>query len=168
MKHFFAAMAVSLSISAPAHAAVDGCLVGTWWADISDIADLMTMQMGSRATALGGDARMDIAASGDMRITVRSLQFNVTMPDAPASVVTINGYSAGDIDAAGGVWTARVPDYNLTGSADVLGQTLSIPFTSSTGMFGGGLGGYWCNGSQLVFETDPSRPAGIARTWRRG
>lgn len=167
MKHLRTATFLAALTASPAFA-TDSCMVGTWWADISDIADLMTLQTGQTARALGGDARMDIAADGSMRITVRDLQISMTMPDIPPTVVTVNGYSAGVIIGSDGVWTAQVPEYNLTGSADVLGQTLSIPFTSATGLFGGGLGGYWCTGSQLILETDPSAPAQIARTWQRG
>lgn len=168
MKPVVLAFLGSISLANSAQAAVDSCLVGTWWADISDLADLMTLQMGNRASALGGDARMDIAADGAMRITAREMQVSVAMPDIPEVVVTVDGYSAGSIDATDGVWITTVPEYNLTGTADVLGQPMSIPFTSATGMFGGGLGSYRCNATQLIFESDPTGPARIPRTWQRG
>jgi hypothetical protein len=155
-------------LSATPAAAFDTCFVGTWWADLSDIADLMTLQTGQSATPMGGDARMDIAADGALRITVRDLRINMTLPDAPPTLVTVNGYSAGSISPDDGVWLANVSDYSLTGSADVLGQTLAIPFTSATGIFGGGAGAYRCSSEQLLLETDPSLPPRIARTWTRG
>lgn len=111
---------------------------------------------------------MDVEASGAFRITVRDLTINVSMPNAPAMDVKVNGYSAGTLDAAENVWTAFVGDYNLVGQANVLGQPLSIPFTSASGMFGGGLGWFDCSPTLLQFETDPTRPAQMVRRWQRG
>ena len=156
------------TIASPAAAAVESCVIGTWWADISDLADMMALQMNGTARAVGGDVRMDVDATGNFRITVRDLRIEVQPPGSPVVPVTVTGYSAGSIDASANAWTAVVPEYNLTGSADVLGSTLSIPFTSATGMFGGGLGWFDCTATQLRFETDPTRQMQMVRSWRRG
>ena len=167
MKSIFVAL-MTATLASPAAAAVEGCVAGTWWADISDLADMMALQMDGSARAVGGDVRMDVSAGGDFRITVRNLRIDVQVPGSPMIPVTVIGYSAGNIDAADNVWRAVVPDYSLTGSADVMGATMSIPFTSGTGMFGGGLGWFDCSATQLRFETDPSRPMQMVRTWQRG
>lgn len=169
MKMLVKSVALALTVCASTAAAdVESCVAGSWWADISDIADMMALQMGGAARATGGDIRMDVQASGSFRITVRDLSINVRMPDAPAVDVTISGYSAGTLDAAENVWNAFVGDYNMVGVADVLGRPLTIPYTSASGMFGGGLGWFDCNSTLLRFETDPSRPVQMVRSWRRG
>jgi hypothetical protein len=169
MRRTFQSLAlICATFASPANAAVDSCLVGTWWADISDLADMMALQMNGAASPAGGDVRMDVDASGSFRITVRDLQINVQIPDAPATTVTVTGFSAGSFDATANAWTAVVPSYNLVGSADILGQTMSIPFNSATGMFGGGLGWYDCTSTRLRFETDPARQMQMVRDWRRG
>lgn len=162
------ALCASAMLTTPAQAAVDTCMVGTWWADISDIADMMALQMNGAARPVGGDVRMDVAPDGAFRITVRDMKINVQVPDTPAIDVTVTGYSAGSFDAGEGAWLAGVTDYNLVGSGDVLGQTMTIPFTSATGMFGGGTGGYNCSSSMLRLDGDPSVPMRFVRTWQRG
>lgn len=151
-----------------ADADIDTCVVGTWWAEISDVADMMSLQMNGSARAAGGDVRMDVVPSGDFRITVRELRIDVQIPNTPQMQVAVSGYSAGNMQASDGAWLASVDDYNLVGSADVLGQTMTIPFTSSTGMFGGGLGAYTCTTTRLQMETDPTTPTQVVRDWRRG
>lgn len=164
----FGAICAAATLTTPAQAAIDGCVAGTWWADISDIADMMALQMNGNARPVGGEVMMVVTPDGSYRITVRDMKINVQVPDTPAIDVTVTGYSAGSFDATEGVWLAGVADYNLVGSGEVLGQTMTIPFTSATGMFGGGTGAYTCSDSQLRLEGDPSVPMRFVRLWQRG
>lgn len=169
MKKILIGLVATAAITASsAKAAIDTCVVGTWWADISDIADMLSLQMNGPATPVSGDARMDVTADGSFRITVRDMTIKVTIPNSPPVDVSVVGYSAGSFDATDGVWLAGVADYSLTGSADVFGETMTLPFTSATGMFGGGLGGYTCSADLLRLDGDPTIPMRFVRNWKRG
>lgn len=147
---------------------VDPCTVGTWLADTNDLADILALQMNGSAQPVGGAVRMDIFPTGTFKISVLDLAILVEVPNVPAMTVSVNGYSSGTIDIISDAWIVQVPDYNLTGSADVLGQRMTIPFSSASGMFGGGLGWYSCSGNSLRLETDPAQPMRMVRDWRRG
>lgn len=151
-----------------AYAAVEDCLVGVWDADISDIAHLMSIQMGGSARAVSGQVTMEIMPDGAVTILADDMKINVTPPNVPSMDVTVTGYSQGALDAADNVWLLSGQGYSLVGSANVLGQTMTIPFDSNTGMFGGGLGRYGCSADSLTFETgDGSGQQKMPRSWRR-
>ncbi len=158
------------TIANPASAAVENCMVDTWIADMSDIADMMALQMQGAATPVGGEVSMQIADDGSFTLLADDMIINVQVPNVPAMDVKVVGYSAGQFDAADNVFLASVNDYSLGGSADVLGQTMEIPFSSDTGMGGGGTGWFECAGDTLRFEatvgglTDENR---MPRLWRR-
>lgn len=171
MKPIPSALAVMIAtIAQPATAAVEACMVDTWIADMRDIADMMALQMQGTASPIGGEVSMQIAADGNFTLLVDDMIVNVTVPNVPPMDVKVVGYSAGSFDAADNVFLASVNDYDLLGSADVLGQTMEIPFTSDTGIGGGGTGWFECAGDTLRFETtvggavDANR---MPRLWRR-
>lgn len=158
------------SIAQPAAAAVETCMVDTWIADMRDMADMMALQMQGQATPAGGEVSMEIEPDGSFVLLVDDMIINMLVPNVPPMDVKVVGYSAGRFDAADNVFSAAVDDYNLLGSADVMGQTMEIPFSSATGIGGGGIGWFECMGDTLRFEvatggaTDSNR---MPRLWRR-
>ena len=158
-------LVIGLFVASPAFA-LDECLIGTWHVDTADFAHVLSTQMGGTASYASGGAIMNIGADGAVLITVNSLVLNVQMPDMPTMDVTVDGHSAGSITADDQAWALTGGDYALVGSANVMGQTLSIPFTSATGMFGGGLGEYGCSAGSLSFESTGDTPR-MPRHWTR-
>jgi hypothetical protein len=146
--------------------AVDDCLIGTWQADLDDLAQIMGGQMNGSATPVGGNVAMTITPDGMVNMAINDLILNVVVPDVPAMDVSVRGTSGGPFVGEGGSWTVTTATYNLVGSANVLGQTMTIPFTSDTGMFGGGSGSYVCDGSSVTFTSDSPDPR-IPRRWSR-
>ena len=118
---------------------------------------------------MGGQVTMEIAPGGDFTILADALTIAVTVPDTPAIDVMVVGYSAGTMDASDDIFLLSVTDYNLSGSADVLGQRMEIPFDSETGLLGGGSGQVRCAGDALHFEgmTGDVRPPQMPRNWAR-
>lgn len=165
--------AIALLIAAtayPAHADVEACMVDTWIADMGDIADMMALQMQGNATPVNGEVSMQIAADGSFTLLADDMIINVQVPDVPAMDVKVVGYSAGQMDASDNTFLAVVGDYSLVGSADVLGQTMEIPFSSDTGMGGGGIGWFECTSDTLRFEATTGGVAStnrMPRLWRR-
>lgn len=153
-------------LASTATADVDACVVGTWQADLGDIATMMATQMQGAATHVSGRVTMQITAAGTLRTNVEDMTLQVKVPNAPQMDVAVQGYSAGAMQAAGNAWAATATDYNLVGSADVMGTRMQIPFTSATGMFGSGAGSYTCAGGSLTFSTSTS-PAKIPPNWTR-
>lgn len=149
-----------------ADAAIDPCVVGTWQADLGELADILASQMQGTATPVGGTVIMQIAPPGSVRIEVQNMTLRVKVPNAPEMDVSVSGYSAGGMQADAGTWAATATDYNLVGAANVMGTRMEIPFTSSTGMFGNGDGSYTCAGSALAFDSN-STPAKIPPNWQR-
>jgi hypothetical protein len=149
-----------------AEAAIDSCVVGTWQADLDEIATIMATQMQGAATPVGGMVTMQIAPPGTVRTEVQNMTIRVKVPNAPEMDVSVSGYSAGGMQAEGGNWAATATNYNLVGAADIMGSRMEIPFTSTTGMFGNGAGSYTCAGSTLTF-TSSSTPARIPPNWKR-
>lgn len=158
------------TLAQPATASVEACMVDTWIADMRDVADMMALQMQGAATPVGGEISMEIAADGSFTLLADDMIINVQVPNVPPMDVKVVGYSAGQFDASENVFLATVNEYDLLGSADVLGQTMEIPFSSDTGMGGGGAGWFECSGDTLRFEanvggmTDENR---MPRLWRR-
>jgi hypothetical protein len=160
-------LATILSIFAStASADVDSCVVGTWQADLTELAAIMATQMQGAATPVGGMVIMQVSPGGGLRIEVNNMTLRVKVPNAPEMDVSVNGYSAGSINATGNAWSANSTDYNLVGAADVLGSRMEIPFSSATGMFGSGDGSYACAGTTLVFDSSTAQ-AKIPPTWKR-
>jgi hypothetical protein len=165
--------AIALLIAAtahPVHAAVEACMVDTWIADMSDIADMMALQMQGNAMPVSGEVSMQIAADGSFTLLADDMIINVQVPNVPAMDVKVVGYSTGQMDASDNAFLATVGDYSLVGSADVLGQTMDIPFSSDTGLGGGGIGWFGCAGDTLRFEALTGGVANanrMPRLWRR-
>lgn len=160
-------LATALGLFATTAQAIDTCAVGVWEANGPDIAHIMATQMDGNAQFVGGRVTMEITEFEVLTILVNDLKINVVVPDVPAMDVKVTGYSAGSMNIDGGNWTANVVDYELVGSADVLGQTMSIPFSSATGMFGSGAGVYGCSGDGLSFDSNGGGAPKIPRQWRR-
>ena len=158
------------TIGQPASAAVEACMIGTWIADMGDIADMMALQMSGEATPVAGEVSMEILANGTFTLLVDDMIINVRVPDVPPMDVKVVGYSAGHFDASENTFLATADDYALVGSADVLGNTMEIPFTSETGLAGGGLGWFECVGDTLRFEQNVGGPVNanrMPRLWTR-
>ena len=133
-----------------------------------DIADMMAAQMQGSAVPVNGEVSMQIQAGGAFTLLADNMTINVIIPDTPAMAVQVNGYSAGNFDAADNVFTASVHDYSLVGAADVMGQRMELPFTAATGIGGGGIGWFECAGNSLRFEATGGVGANrMPRLWRR-
>ncbi|WP_342077136.1 hypothetical protein [Yoonia sp. SS1-5] len=157
---------LALAVCASPALAVDDCLIGTWQADLAGLADIMAGQMNGTATPVGGSVTMQITPDGVASMNVNNMVINVVVPNAPAMDVGVNGVSSGNFTAEGGRWTVATSSYNLVGSANVMGQTMTIPFDSSTGMMGGGSGTYDCSSSAVTFQTDGPNPT-MPPSWTR-
>ncbi len=163
-----AACLSALWLSTPVHAAVETCMVGTWIADMRDIADMMATQMQGAAVPVNGEVSMEIQPNGAFTLLADDMTINVSVPDVPTMSVKVTGYSAGNFDAADNAFIASVHDYNLVGAADVLGQTMQIPFSAATGLGGGGIGWFDCTSNRLRFEETSGAAANrMPRIWRR-
>jgi hypothetical protein len=154
------------TIAATPALAVDDCLLGTWDADLGALSQIMGRQMNGTATPVGGDVLMTITPDGMANMVINDLVLNVVVPDVPPMDVSVSGVSSGVFVGEAGSWSVVTATYTLVGSADVMGQTMTIPFDASTGMFGGGAGSYTCDGSALSFTSD-SVDARIPPRWSR-
>ena len=167
-RSMIAACLSAVLISTPVYADVERCMVGTWIADMRDIADMMAVQMQGGAVPVNGEVSMEIRPNGSFTLLADDMTINVSVPDVPAMSVKVTGYSAGNFDAADNVFIASVHDYQLVGSADVMGQRMEIPFSSATGLGGGGAGWFECAGNSLQFEATGGVGANrMPRLWRR-
>lgn len=158
--------AILTVLAGSATAEVDPCVVGTWQADLSELAAIMATQMQGTATPVGGMVIMQITPTNTVRIDVDDMAIRVKVPNAPEMNVTVTGYSTGTMRAEGNAWTATSTDYNLVGAADIMGTRMEIPFSAATGMFGSGDGTYTCAGTNLTFQTSSAAPK-IPPTWTR-
>ncbi len=164
MRIFITAAAMALT-STPA-LAIDPCLTGNWQADLNDLGQMIGGQMGGSVTVTDGTIAMMISTDDNLTMTISDLRYNMQMPDIPATLVTINGISSAAMMAEGGSWTATNTDFDLVASADVMGQTMVIPFDSDTGLFGGGDGTYECAGDTVTFISAGDVPR-MPRQWVR-
>lgn len=146
--------------------AVDDCLLGIWEADLGALAEIMGRQMNGSATPVGGNVLMTITPAGTANMVINDLVINVVVPDVPAMDVSVTGISNGAFMGEAGRWSVVSGTYSLVGSADVMGQTMTIPFNSATGMFGGGAGSYTCDSSAISFSSD-TPDARIPPRWSR-
>ena len=142
------------SLTATPGFALEECLLGAWQVDADALAQVLAGQLNASAAYVDGDAFMEIGEDGAVRMLVSNIVMKVQMAGAPEMDVTINGNSRGNITAEGGLWTIVGGEYTLVGSAFVMGQSMSIPFSSETGMFGGGSGSYICGDDRLTFASD--------------
>lgn len=142
------------AIAANPALAVDDCLLGTWEADLGALSQIMGRQMNGTATPVGGNVLMTITPDSMANMVVNDLVLNVVVPNVPPMDVSVSGVSNGVFAGEAGSWSVVTATYTLVGSANVMGQTMTIPFDSSTGMFGGGAGSYTCDGSTLSFTSD--------------
>ena len=143
----------ALAMAKPAFA-LDDCLIGAWVVDSEDMAQALATQLNGTAEFVDGEAFMDIAPDGVVRMLASNIVMKVRMQGSPEFEVTVTGTSGGMITADDGAWVLTGGEYTLVGSAFVLGQSISIPFSSDTGMFGGGRGSFTCGAGILAFETD--------------
>jgi hypothetical protein len=147
--------------------AIDGCMVGVWEADGTDIAHVMATQMNGAAQYLSGNVSLEITEFGTMTLLANNLVIEVRMPDTPAIQVTVSGYSQGAMNADDGTnYVANAPEYDLMGSADVMGMRMDIPVTSASGgVWGQSTGTYGCTDSGMAFEA--TELGSIPRSWTK-
>ena len=157
----------ALTCAQPAFA-LDECLLGSWIVDGAKMADTMAVQMNGSAEFISGEAFMEIAADGAVRMLVSNIVMSVQMQGAPEIEVTVNGTSNATITADAGTWLLAGGEYALVGSAFVLGQSMSIPFGSQTGMLGGGGGSFECGAQELTFVNDGEAARMPAHWFRLG
>ncbi|WP_373355678.1 hypothetical protein [Pseudoroseicyclus sp. CXY001] len=158
--------AIALAIAASPAAALDSCAIGVWEADANDIAHLMATTMNGTAEHVSGTAHMVITADGIAEIIANNLTINVVVAGTPPIEVVVTGYSRGLFEADGGAWRYSTVDFELIGSADVLGQRMTIPITSDTGMFGNAEGIYGCSETSMSFDAGDDLPR-FPRRWTR-
>ncbi len=154
------------SLAATPSFALEECLLGSWQVDADALAQVLAGQLNATASYIDGDAFMEIGEDGAVRMLVSNIVMKVQIAGAPEMDVTVNGNSNGNITAEGGSWTIVGGEYTLVGSAFLMGQSMSIPFSSETGMFGGGAGSYVCGDDRLTFESD-STSAQMPSQWVR-
>ena len=145
---------------------LDECIVGIWRVDLEDFAHVYAAQMGATSATATGDVRMSAYDNGNVNMSIRNLVINLQMPDMPAMEITVNGDSLYVMSTEGNTFTATTNDFDLVASADVLGQPMTIPVSSDTGLFGGGTGIFGCTADSLSFETPGDIPK-IPRHWIR-
>ena len=155
-----------IALATPA-SAIDSCLVGVWEADGPDIAHVMGTQMQGSAAFVGGRVSVEITEFGNMTLLAEDLRIAVTVAGTPEIVVTVNGYSQGAMNADDGTnYVANVPEYDLVGSANVMGMQMDVPITSASGaVWGQSRGTYGCSGDRVAFEA--SELGTIPRLWHR-
>ena len=159
-------LATLLTLAAtPAAAVDDPCLIGTWEADASDMAHLMSVQTGASVIALSGRATMEILPSGEMTMLAEDMTFEMAMPDMPKVPVTITGYSRGSMTTDGAAFNTFVSDFDLVGKADIMGSVMEIPVNSGTAPWGSATGIYGCTDTGISFEA--TALGSIPRSWRR-
>lgn len=169
----FAILAIGIGAAATPALAVDPCLVGVWRADGTDMATLLAAQMNGSARYVGGDVVMTIGADDSLIFQVLELQFEMQPEGAPfTQVVTVNGTSQGrfetgvSAESGGAFWDFTVGYYDFVGSAEVMGETMTIPFQSSSGMMGSADGTYQCTGDTAAFGAARA-PMSFPRVWSR-
>ncbi|MDO6589909.1 hypothetical protein DS901_02135 [Loktanella sp. D2R18] len=149
--------------------AIDPCLVGVWQADNDDLAHVMGSQMpaGGSIGYVSGTVTLEITGDGTMTLLSNNFRVNSMMPDIPPTTVTINGWSEGAMNADdGSTYVANAPDYDLIGTADVMGAIIEISAAElSGGVWGQSTGTYGCTGDSVSFEAE--RLGSIPRLWRR-
>lgn len=159
--------AMILIMSANGAMAMDPCLPGSWEIDGSQLAQIMGAQMGGTATYEGGAATLQITDGGEMSMTVEDLVIATQMPGAPVISVTLNGTSHGAMTTDGDTYRANAIDYNLIGTADVMGTRMEVPVTSAGGTgWGTSQGSYSCADDTLTFM--PTDAGSIPPRWHRG
>lgn len=160
-------LTVGLFVGATSAHAIDACMVGVWEADGHDIAHVMAEQMGGTAAYLGGTVSLEITGSGNMTLLADNLVIEVKVPDTPAIAVSVVGYSQGAMNADDGInYVANAPEYDLVGSANVMGMSMDIPITSAEGgPWGQSTGTYGCSADGLAFEA--TALGSIPRSWTR-
>lgn len=135
--------------------AFDACLVGLWEVDMGDMAVVMQVQMGSPVTYVSGRMSIEVTEIGSFTLLAEGLTFKVAVPSAPAMDVTIEGYSAGAIGAAGdNTFEAIANDFSLVGTADIFGERMEIPITPADAPWGTAQGVYGCSEDSASFEPD--------------
>jgi hypothetical protein len=161
--------ALIFAASASPAFAIDPCLVGVWQADAADLAHVMGSQMpaGGSIGYVSGTVTLEITGDGTMTLLSNNFMVNSIMPDIPPTTVTINGWSEGAMNADdGSTYVANAPDYDLIGTADVMGAVIEISAAElSGGVWGQSRGIYGCTGDSVSFEAD--RLGSIPRLWNR-
>lgn len=166
MKHLIALL---LTTSASPAFAIDPCLVGIWQADNADLAHVMGSQMpaGGAIEYVSGVVTLEITNDGTMTLLSNDFMVNSIMADVPPTTVTINGWTEGAMNADDGLnYVANAPEYDLIGTADVMGTVIEISAAElSGGVWGQSIGIYGCTGDTMSFEA--SRLGSIPRLWQR-
>lgn len=157
---------VLLACAGPAYA-IDPCLVGVWEADSADLAHIMGAETGGQTSHVSGRVSLEITATGVMTLLAENFKIQMEMPGMPPTAITVTGYSQGAMNADDGRnYVANAPEYDLVGSADILGQPFEISADElSGGAWGQSRGIYGCSGNTVAFEAD--RLGSIPRRWVR-
>ena len=147
--------------------AVDSCLVGKWQADGADMAHVLGVQMGGSARHIGGRTVMEILPDGLLMIEAASMEYVVKVAGAPEMTVTVTGWSQGAMNADDGAnYMSVASSYQLTGSAEFLGQRMEIPIGSGMAdPWGTSEGTYGCTAGSVSF--DSVKLGSIPRHWTR-
>lgn len=156
----------SLVVCGPAMADVTPCMVGTWRADLDDMAHVFATQMGANNVLATGNVTLQIGAGESATMTVRNLRLDMDMAGVPPIQVTLNGATTYNFsDMGDGIFTVSTTAINLVATADVLGSTMEIPFSSAEGLFGGGFAEFGCRANSMSVESgDPPK---FPRHWTR-
>jgi len=163
---FRTTVAVAIFVSSPVFADVDPCLVGTWQADLDDLAHIFAVQMEARNVLATGNVNLNVLPTGAATLTVGDLALDMDKEGIPPMVVTLNGATNFEfVELGGGAMSIRTEIINLVAQADVMGTAMVIPFSSAEGLFGGGLVEYGCLRNSFAVESGD--PAKFPRKWTR-
>lgn len=160
------AVLTALLFSTSAMADVTPCMVGTWQVDLDDMAHVFATQMGANNVLATGNVTLLIGAGESATMTVRNLRLDMDMAGVPPIQVTLNGATTYQFsDMGDGIFTVSTTAINLVATADVLGSTMEIPFSSAEGLFGGGFAEFGCRANSMSVESgDPPK---FPRHWTR-
>ena len=164
-------LSLLLTLAASPALAVAPCLVGTWSADVDDLANLMALQMGGGATARGlsGDIFMTIERDGLTDTQILDVVIEVTPPGVPPVTVRMSGRNGATMETEGNRFDLQGLAYNVVATATVFGETLTVPMDNSTAPMGSAQGIFLCEGRwQMRLEENPGSPAlSVPRLWFR-
>ena len=135
-----------IAFSSPALADAPSCIVGLWSADIDDMAHVFKEQMQAASVTATGDVRIRIYPDGRASMSVTDLEYIAEIPEIAPIKTTLNGVTDYEM-----VWiedrimTVFTDEFDIVAQSEVYGETITVPVTSDSGIFGGGTVDYGCS-----------------------
>ncbi|QQA43366.1 hypothetical protein [Pelagovum pacificum] len=150
----------------PALADLDPCLVGTWKADMLDVAEVYASTMNATDVTARGDIVLTVAPDGRATMQPRNFELDTLIPNTPPMTVSVTGALTGRFQTSGNSYWMEGESYSLVGTADFLGTRMEVPFTGANEYLAGASGIYGCTDAGMAFEPDGG-PGSMPRSWYR-